>query len=306
MSINFISAICTPLDEQERLDRQGLETHLSQQWEYGASGVLLGGTMGLMQLLSDATYRDLIAEGAKIAQGKMEILAGVGDTSLTRTKRKIEIVSDLPIDGVVVLTPYFFPFGEEELCGYFRTLADVSKKPMYIYYLPQLTKVELQVETILKLAEHPNIHGIKSSSNTDWTMQLFERVPADFRVIVSAPFETRRLAMMGVTEFLDGVYAVFPKLSAKLLQALRDADWDRASQCEALLSKALEMLRGKFPLFGATAVILNHQGVSGKCNVSPLASLSPAAAEEVLNTPEIRMAIAGDVDAFTKAAAAAA
>lgn len=302
MSIEFISATCTLLDSQERLDRAGLETHLAHQWEYGASGVLLGGTMGLMQLLSDDTYRDLIAEGSRIAQGKLEILAGVGDTSLTRTKRRIEMISELPIDGIVVLTPYFFPFSEEELCGYFRSLADIAKKPLYIYYLPQLTKVELQIDTILKLAGHPNILGIKSSAKTDWTMQLFERVPSSFRVIVSAPFETRRLAMMGVTQFLDGIYAVFPKLSGKLLQALRAGDWDRASQCEALLSSALEMLRGKFPLFGATAAILNHQGVSGKCNVSPLSSLSPEAAHAVLETPEIRMAIAGDVDAFAKAA----
>ena len=110
---------------------------------------------------------------------------------------------------------------------------------------------------------------------------------------------------MGVSQFLDGVYAVFPKLSKKLVGALRAEDWAAAAECEALLSKALEALRSKYPLFGAASVILNSQGVSGKCNVNPLTALSASDAECVLACPEIGMAISGDVAAFAKTVALA-
>lgn len=293
MNIDFISAVCTPLDEQEHLHREGLRVHLAQQWENEMSGVLLGGTMGLMQLLDDVTYFDLIRTGAQYCRGNCETLVGVGDTSFSRTLERIETVSCLPIDGVVVVTPYFFPFSEEELFSYYAALAKASRHPLYIYYLPKLTKVELKVETILRLAEIPNIRGIKSSAATDWTMQLFERAPASFRMIISAPMETARLAQMGVSQHLDGVYAVFPRLARQLLKALRDEDWERALRCEEVLKNSLEVLRSKYPLFGATSVILNSQGVAGKCNVSPLVSLSDESAHELLDRQEIKLAIAG-------------
>ena len=296
MKIEFTSAICTPLDDQENLDVAGFEKHVAAQWDNDASGILFGGTMGLMQLLKESTYLDLVTRGANLSQGKGEILVGVGDTSYSRTLQKIESVSSLPIDGVVVVTPWFFPFSEQEICDYFRALAKASRHPLYIYYLPKLTKVELSVETILKLAQEPNIKGIKSSTTTDWTMQLFERVPPSFRVIVSAPLDTCRLARMGVTEFLDGVNAVFPRLSKRFLAALRKEDWDEAQECEQVFTRCLDLLRAQYPLFGAVSAILNSQGIAGRCNVSPLTALQPRVAEELLAKPEVQLAIAGRLE----------
>ena len=67
------------------------------------------------------------------------------------------------VDGVVVLAPYFYQLGQVDLIAYYRGLADQCRKPLYMYDLPQRTRTNLELETVLQLAEHANIRGIKCS-----------------------------------------------------------------------------------------------------------------------------------------------
>ena len=77
-----ISAVTTPLHEDDSLHVEGLEAHLEEQWQAGIDGLLVAGTMGLMQLLTDRTYADLIEHALRISAGRGEIMVGVGDASL--------------------------------------------------------------------------------------------------------------------------------------------------------------------------------------------------------------------------------
>ena len=76
MQTHLISAICTPLADDDSLHVDGLAAHLDDQWRHGISGVLIAGSMGLMQLLDDATYRNLVRHGVQFSAGRGEILVG--------------------------------------------------------------------------------------------------------------------------------------------------------------------------------------------------------------------------------------
>ena len=133
---NFISAVGSPLDADENLHDAGLEAHLADQWTHGIGGVLVAGTMGMMQLLKWDTYRSLVRRAAEISRGKGEVMVGAGDCSFARTRERIDYLNTLKIDAVVVLTPFFIRFSQEELVDYYRALADVSKAPLFLYDLP--------------------------------------------------------------------------------------------------------------------------------------------------------------------------
>ena len=92
MQTRLISALCTPLNDDGSLHVDGLAAHLDDQWRHGIAGVLVGGTMGLMQLLGDETYRELVRCSVQLSRGRGEILVGVGDTSFTRTLSRIRYV----------------------------------------------------------------------------------------------------------------------------------------------------------------------------------------------------------------------
>ena len=87
------------------MDVAGLAVHLDDQWRNGIAGVLIGGSMGLMQLLDDPVYRDLVQYGVGMAQGHGEIMVGAGDTSFSRTLHRIQFVEQFNVDGIVVLPP---------------------------------------------------------------------------------------------------------------------------------------------------------------------------------------------------------
>src|SRR5436305_15239817 len=121
---SLITAIGTPLDENEDIHIKGLEAEIEDQWSNGITGVLVAGTMGTMQLLSDAAYHQLIDHSIRCSKGCGEVLVGVGDASYARTLQRIAALNKKDVDGAVVLSPYLLKFSQAELVDYFNALAD--------------------------------------------------------------------------------------------------------------------------------------------------------------------------------------
>ncbi len=159
----LVSAIGTPLTDAELLHEEGLAAHIEDQWSSGITGLLVAGTMGLLQLLRDETYEALVRRSVEFSRGKGEVLVGAGDCGFARTRDRIAFLNTQKVDGVVVLAPYFLCFSQSELLDYFRGLADESRAPLYLYDLPQRTRCKIQLATALELSNHPNIRGIMCS-----------------------------------------------------------------------------------------------------------------------------------------------
>jgi 4-hydroxy-tetrahydrodipicolinate synthase len=278
----LIAAVGTPLDSDEALHREGLEVHLSEQWDSGMTGILVGGTMGAMQMLADATYRKLVESAIEISRGKGEVMVGAGDTSLARTREKIRYLNERKIDGTVVLSPYFVRFGQPELIDYFQSLAEVSKHPLFLYDLPGITGTNLELATVQKLAKHPRIRGIKCSGDIGTTRQLIDSVPAGFRVIVAQADLVDVLLHHGVREHLDGVFSLAPFWVKAIEQAAQKDDWKTAAEYQRRLSGILRVLK-KYGVFPTYSLLLNARGIPGQFMPAPIRPLSEAQREAVMN-----------------------
>lgn len=291
IATRFISAICTPLEAGGDLHVAGLEAHIADQWNAGIAGLLVAGTMGLMQLQSDRTYRSLVEHAVRISAGRGEVMVGVGDTSFARTRDRIRLVQEFKIDGVVAVTPYLWKYDRGELLDYFRSLADVSRVPLYLYDLPGLTGVKLDHDTILAAAKHPSIRGIKSSASWDDTRRLMDRAPSGFRIVPAQAHLVDTLIRSGVTENLDGIFAIAPKWTVSIAAAAEAGDWPLAAKRQQRLSDLLTEA-AKLPLFPACTAILNARGIPGNVAPAPMRSLTDAERESLLNSPVIRSLIA--------------
>ncbi len=178
------SALGTPLTQDELLHREGLMQHVDQQVAVGIDGLLVGGSMGMMQLLKDDTYHDLVRLCVSYCKRRAELFVGVGDTSFYRTRERIRFVNDFEVDGILLLAPYFVPFSQTLLVEYFESLAEESRAPLYLYDIPQRTGVSLSLESIMQLAAHPKIVGIKCSGDLTEARRLCELMAGtDFRVV---------------------------------------------------------------------------------------------------------------------------
>lgn len=260
--INLISAIGTPLTQDESLRVEGLDRLLSLQWDAGIDGVLVAGTMGLMQLLREQTYVQLIDKSVEFCRGKGELLVGVGDAGYARTADRIGYINGLAVDGIVVLPPYLVRFRQEELLDYFRALANISKAPLFLYDLPSLTGVKLEVSTVFELSKHPNIAGIKCSGDLNDALDLIGSVDQSFRVIVAQADQVDALCEQGITNQLDGVFSLAPEWTREIADSAAADDWIAAADAQQRLSGILRLLR-EFGVFPAYHQLMHERGIPG-------------------------------------------
>jgi 4-hydroxy-tetrahydrodipicolinate synthase len=259
----FITAIATPLHEDDTLHEEGLERLIADQREAGINGLLVGGTMGVMQLLTDETYHQLVKQSVDMARGHMEIMVGVGDTSLARTRQRMAFVNTLPIDAVVVVPPYWLPFNQNELIDYYRILADESHAPLFLYDNPAIFRTKIELETVLALAEHPNIGGIKCSDEPSYARQLTDLLGNNFRVIMAAPLLMDVFLRQGLREHLDGIFCLCPQQVVAIGQAVMQGENERAAQIQQGINQMMRLLR-KEDIWSAFTVLMHQRGLPGR------------------------------------------
>jgi 4-hydroxy-tetrahydrodipicolinate synthase len=282
----FITAIGTPLTDDEQLDGDALRAQLADQAGWGIDGILAGGTMGAMQLLTDETWRELIRVSAEAFGGEGEVLAGAGDAGFARTRDRIRLLNELKIDGVAVLVPYFWRFSQDELIDYYTALAAESRSPLYLYDLPQLVGMGLSLETVERLAEVENIRGIKCSGPLDQTRLLLDAVGEIFRVIVASPVMADVTLHHGIRDHLDGMWAIVPGWVAQIDAAAAGGDWTAAALAQRKLNDARDLIvRYGMPAFTA---MMNARGLRGRWVPRPYASLSGERAERFEAEPILR------------------
>jgi 4-hydroxy-tetrahydrodipicolinate synthase len=282
--INLISAVGTPLNADESLHLDGLDRLLSLQWNAGIDGVLVAGTMGLMQLLRDQTYAQLIECSVELSKGKGELLVGIGDAGFARTADRIGYINGLTVDGVVALPPYLVRFRQEELLDYFRALANISKAPLFLYDLPSLTGVKLEVATIFELSKHPNIAGIKCSGDLNDALDLMGSVDASFRVIVAQADQVDVLCEQGVANHLDGVFSLAPEWTKAIAIASESSDWVAAAEAQQNLSGILSMLR-EYGVFPAYHELMHVREIPGLFAPKPFQLLSESQQKSLASQP---------------------
>jgi 4-hydroxy-tetrahydrodipicolinate synthase len=271
---SIISAIGTPMDSEELLLTSGLEIQLERQWTAGVDGILVAGTMGGMQMLRDQTYRELISQTTRISQRRGEVFVGVGDASWSRTCDRIRLASEYAVDGLVVLTPYLFRFSPRQLTDYFLSLASFSRLPIYLYDLPGLTGVGLDMDLYAAVAAHPNIRGAKISGRIDVAREVKARFGHDLRIIVAEPDKVDSLMREGIAEHLDGMFAIAPEWAVAIASAATAGDWEQAATMQRKLNELRQLLITSPSIWGTFTAVMNAQGIPGTFHSSPYAPLT--------------------------------
>lgn len=288
----FITAIGTPLTENEELHREGLEMELADQWNHGIDGVLIAGTMGAMPLLRDQTYRSLIEQAVRCSSGKGEVLVGAGDAGFARSRDRIEYVNQFDVDGVAVISPYFWTFSQDMLVEYYSRLADLAKAPLYLYHLPVVTGTDITMETFLQLAKHPNIRGAKLSCDADFIRRLSDRVGEEFRIIVAAPNLIDVLLKHGFREHLDGMWSMLPGWTKAVGRYVLEGNPEQAARYQRRITEVRNLLLEYS--FSAYTEIMNARGLPGLYSPRPFLPISDARKEQLLQTPVMQQLVEED------------
>jgi 4-hydroxy-2-oxoglutarate aldolase len=157
--------ITTPFYPDGNVYFKKLEHNVERYSRTPVAGVVVLGSTGEAVMLSDSERRDVLESAREAAAPSKVLIAGAGIESAIETLRLTEYAAELGYDVALVRTPHFYrkQMHAANLLAFYRTVADRSPLPVLIYNVPPFTAYDIPAETVVELAEHPNIIGIKES-----------------------------------------------------------------------------------------------------------------------------------------------
>jgi 4-hydroxy-2-oxoglutarate aldolase len=157
--------ITTPFYPDGNVYFKKLEHNVERYSRTPVAGVVVLGSTGEAVMLSDSERRDVLKSAREAAAASKVLIAGTGIESAIETLRLTEYAAELGYDVALVRTPHFYrkQMHAANLLAFYRTVADRSPLPVLIYNVPPFTAYDIPAETVVELAEHPNIIGIKES-----------------------------------------------------------------------------------------------------------------------------------------------
>lgn len=177
----IIPPVVTPLTADQNLDLNGLRSHIDHMLAKGVHGIFVLGTTGEFYALDDREKQEITAAAVAHCKGRSPVYVGTGAETTREVIRITKMAEQEGADGVSVITPYFIKPNQAELVDHFRRIAESTKLPVVLYNNPATCGgVSIEPDTVAKLAEVPNIIGIKDSSgDLQNTIEIIRNTPKE-------------------------------------------------------------------------------------------------------------------------------
>ena len=160
--VNIITAFITPFKEDGSINFAALPKLIEHLLAHHTQGLLLAGTTAESPTLTHDEELELFAAVQKIVNGRVPLIAGVGTNDTRDSVNFVKEVADFGgFSAGLAIVPYYNKPTQEGLYQHFMTLADASDLPIIIYNIPGRVVTTLETDTMLRLAQHPNIIGVK-------------------------------------------------------------------------------------------------------------------------------------------------
>lgn len=220
----IIPPMVTPLAGRDQLDEAGLERLVDRLLTGGVHGLFILGTSGEAPNLSYRLRQNVVHRVCKQVGGRIPVLVGITDTSFVEAVSMARYAADAGADALVTAAPYYFPAGQPELEDFIRTLVPELPLPVYLYNMPQMTKVQFEPELIRRIADFKQIVGLKDSSgDLSYYRELLNvaRARSDWRVLIGPEHLLVDSMRMGGHGGVNGGAQIAPDLFVGLFNAVR-------------------------------------------------------------------------------------
>lgn len=225
MITGSLVAIVTPMHEDGSLDLEAFRALIDFHIAEGTDAIVVVGTTGESPTVDVEEHELLIAEAVKHANRRVPIIAGTGANS---TKEAIELATfskKVGADASLTVVPYYNKPTQEGLYLHFKAIAEAVDMPHILYNVPGRTGADMSNDTVLRLAQIPNIVGIKDATGgIERGSDLLRRAPKDFAVYSGDDASTLALMLLGAHGTISVTANVAPKLMHEMCEAALKGD----------------------------------------------------------------------------------
>jgi 4-hydroxy-tetrahydrodipicolinate synthase len=256
------TALVTPFKNGE-VDVEALEGLVEFQIRQGVNGLVPCGTTGESPALSEEEDRIVIETVVRVTNGRVPVVAGTGSNSTGMAIKYTKMAESVGADGSLQVAPYYNKPTQEGLFRHFAAIAESTSLPLILYNIPGRTSVTISAETMARLAEVPNIVGVKDST---LSMNIISDVKhlcgEEFDILSGDDPMTLPLIALGGTGVISVASNVAPGAVSDMVAALLSGDFDRGRELHYHL----------LPLFRALFVETNPIPVKAAASLLGLCS----------------------------------
>jgi 4-hydroxy-tetrahydrodipicolinate synthase len=238
---SVLTAIVTPFADDESVDFDCFQRLARHLVENGSDGIVVAGTTGESPNLTDEERLDLIRAAIEAVGDDATVVAGTGTYSTAHSIHLSERATDLGADALLVVTPYYNKPPQRGIVAHFEAIARSSDKPIVVYNIPARVVINIEPETISRLAEIETVRAVKQANDdlaqaqhiVDTGLELYA---GDDNLI--QPF----LELGGVGGVCVHTHVVGPQV-AEQVKAMREGEVERARAIDRELQPAYDLLK---------------------------------------------------------------
>lgn len=256
----FIADLPTPFDGDDRIDWPAFETACERQIRSGACAMVVGETMGEASTLSHDERAELVGQAARIARGRILVIAGAGSNSTGRAVELSAMAEAEGADAILSVVPYYNKPMQAGLLAHFQSIAASTSLPILLHDNPARTARELSDDTILRLAQSPQFFGLNdASASVGRLFRLRAALPPEFRLLCGDDVNAVAWLASGGDGCISAVANIFPNLCRRVHQGAADGDLMACGHLSARLAALAAAISGDAPV----AALKCAMGLSG-------------------------------------------
>lgn len=222
-----ITALITPF-KGETIDWAAFDNFVEWQIEQGTQGLVPCGTTGESPTLSHDEHRQVVKRCVQIVKGRIPVIAGTGSNSTQEALELTGHAKSAGADAALVVTPYYNKPTQEGLYAHFKALHDQVGFPIVIYNIPGRSVVDMNTETMARLAELPHIVGVKdATADLARPLELRRYVSDDFCLLSGEDATVTAFLAQGGHGCISVTSNVAPELCAQLHEAWKDGNLEQ-------------------------------------------------------------------------------
>src|SRR5947209_4918683 len=272
----IIPPVATPMQANEDLDLPRLKWFLDHLINSGVHGIFVLGTNSEFYALDEREKQEVIATAVAHVNKRVPVYAGTGAETTREAVRLTKMAEREGADGVSVITPYFVSPTQQEIYDHYRRIAEHTSLPVVLYNNPGTCGgVKIDVDTVARLAQIPNILAMKDSSgDLQNTVECIRVVPDRFSVLMGRDTLIFSALMFGARGAVPATGNIAPALVAEIYNTFQRGDVE-ASKAAQLRLNPLRMALTLCTAPGAVKAALKILGLGiGPCR-SPVSGLTP-------------------------------
>ena len=242
------TALVTPFRPDGSLDEVALTSHVHSQIAAGISLLIPCGTTGEASTLTEPETQRVIEITIEAAAGRVPIFAGCTHNSTAQAVLNARRLSQIPnLTGILTANPYYNRPNQEGQFQHFRAIADSIALPILLYNIPSRTATNLLPETVLRLAEIPNIVGIKESSGVmSQITELLSSAPPAFAVLAGDDALALPVIALGGVGLVSVASNAIPGSMSQMIAAALTGTPEAWATARALNSRYFALMQAHF------------------------------------------------------------